>query len=177
MRLKTVARWVIALAVVTGLGACSFSKKDNAEDVAYKKNGILLDIQAGEDLNTFNDQAHTLVLVVYQLADPNVYNQMVEEPEGVAKLLEAGAFDASVLSRRRIVVQPSDTKKLHLDRAAGVRYIGVVAGYFSRQPKDFNRLVPFTYDKKSKFFWHKTDADPAETSISLVLGRSGLKGK
>lgn len=168
-------RLFIAGLCMMALGACSFSKKD--DEFAYGKDAILFDVKASKDLNTFNDQPHTLVVVVYQLADPNVFNQMIEEPDGVAKLLEAGAFDASVLSRRKFVVQPREQKKLHVDRAAGVRYLGVVAGYYSRRSQDFSRLMPMVINKKNSFFWNGKDKETADTIVDLNLGRSGIGGE
>ncbi|HDM77848.1 MAG TPA: hypothetical protein ENG51_15500, partial [Deltaproteobacteria bacterium] len=70
----------------------------------YKREAVHLTLTASEQVNLYGGLPHATVLCVYQLSNPNVYQQMLEEVEGVDKLLSCENFDASVKSRRRIVV-------------------------------------------------------------------------
>lgn len=148
-----------------------------SEELAYKKDGIRLDLLASRDLNNYNAQSHTLVLVTYQLSDPNMFNQMLDTPEGIGQLLEGGSFDASVLSRNRMVIHPGDREKVYIDRAAGARYLGIITGYFSNDIRAISRVVPIELRQRNKFFWRPGDADPADTILLMGLGRDGIIDK
>ncbi|MDH5231929.1 MAG: type VI secretion lipoprotein TssJ [Gammaproteobacteria bacterium] len=157
-----------------GLLLCAVYVNGSANEIEYKKQGVRIDWEAGENLNTFNRRPHTLVLTAYQLSDPNVFNQLLEDPEGISKLLEGDSFDSSVLSRRKVVVKPNEQQKLYLDRAAGAQYIGLVTGYFTQDVRAMSRLVPVTLRERNRFFWRKKDKDPADTIVQLTLGSSKI---
>jgi len=142
----------------------------------YKEKGIVLDITAAADLNLFNQQPHTLVLVLYQLADSNAFNLMLGNPATLEQMLDGNDFDRSVLTWQKLVIQPGKIQRFPLDRAAGIRYLGIVTGYFSQNVAAISRLVSVGVKQdKRRFFWTQTLAETAETQIQLVLGRSGIE--
>jgi predicted component of type VI protein secretion system len=100
-----------------------------AESVS-KKDAITVVIKADPQLNRFGKNAHTLFLCLYQLKDPNGFNQLAQEKGGVSRLIECGRFDATVASVRQLVVQPGQELKEIRDRAEGARFIGVATGYY-----------------------------------------------
>jgi len=160
------------------LSGCSFPKRGDGKlsEMPYMEKGIVLDISATLDLNMFNEQPHTLVLVLYQLADPNAFNQMLGNFATLEQMLEGNDFDRSVLTWQRRVIQPGEKQKFTLDRAAGVRYLGIVTGYFSQSVVAISRLVAVEGAQKNKrFFWTKTVPQTVETRVQLVLGRSGIE--
>ena len=106
------------------------TERMKAAEEAYKKDDITLDIKADPVLNRYQNNAHTLFLCIYQLKDPNAFNQMVEEEGGISKLMDCRRFDASVANAKRLVVQPGQELKDSRDRAQGARYVGIAAGYF-----------------------------------------------
>ena len=136
----------------------------------YVKDAIGIKVIAAPDLNFFNNQSHTLVLVVYELSDPNVFKQMLESSEGVVQLLEGKQFDSTVLSRRRATVQPGEDTSFVMDQVEGARYVAVVAGFYSMQgSSNFSRLYPI--ELKGGFFW---SGGGPQMLIDLRLGRDGI---
>ncbi len=106
----------------------------------YAKDAVRLHLQSDPQLNLFQSNPHTVLVCVYQLSDPNSFNQLQEETEGLAKLLECSRFDPSVASFKRLVMQPGQELTQALDRAEGAKYVGLVAGYFNMQKSRMVRL-------------------------------------
>lgn len=131
---------------------------------------LVFRITAARDLNTFNSQPHTLVAVFYQLSQSTVFSQLTETPEGRMKLLEGEAFDASVLARRRLVVQPGEVQNLAMDRIEGARYAAVIGGFYNATGPDASRLVAVVPRKSGLPFMKK----PVPQVIDLGLGPSGF---
>ncbi len=160
------------------LSGCSFPKRGDGKlpEMPYMEKGIVLDVSATPDLNMFNEQPHTLVLVLYQLADPNAFNQMLGNFATLEQMLDGNDFDRSVLTWQRLVIQPGEKQKFTLDRVAGVRYLGIVTGYFSQSVAAISRLVSVEgAQKKKRFFWTKTVPQTVETRVQLMLGRSAIE--
>lgn len=193
-----VRRWIVGIAVAGSLGCAAGGQPvasspptspatasragEAAADAAraatakarageYKGDVVVVQVTASNDLNKFNNQPHTVVLVVYQLSEPSVFSQMLETSEGTAKLLEAEAFDPTVLSRRRIVVQPGEAQDVVLDRMAGARYLAAVGGFYHSVAENSGRVVPVTAEKGGMLFWSK----PKPQVIALRLGQNGFE--
>ncbi len=147
----------------------------------YAKDAIRLHLQGDPKLNLFQGDAHTLMVCVYNLGDPNAFNHLVGEKEGLTKLLECGRFDPSVASSKRLVVQPGQELTESLDRAEGAKYVGFVAGYFSFQKEKMVRLfsIPLLEETQGVLFRTKSSI-PAVLNIDLYLGPQEIqepKGK
>ena len=147
----------------------------------YEKDALRLQLKSDPKLNLYEDSPHTLLLCVYQLGDPNAFNQLKEEKEGVAKLLECGRFDASVVSSKRLVIQPGQDSTLLLDRAENAKYIGIAAGYYILQKDRVVRLQQIPVLEEVKGWLSKTrTVKPGMLNMELYLGPQeilGLKGK
>lgn len=104
-------------------------------EIAYKEKAIHLNLTADSRLNLYQGSPHALVLCLYQLKDPNAFNQLVDEKDGLLKLLDCGRFDPSVANAKRIVVQPGQVEKQDLDRAEGAKYVAIAAGYYAYKEK------------------------------------------
>lgn len=145
--------------------------EEGAPPAAPREGDLLVfRVAAGRDLNTFNRQPHTLVLVFYQLSQATVFGQLAETPEGRMKLLEGEAFDPSVLSRRRAVVQPGEGQSFVMDRIEGARYAAVIGGFYSAAGQGAARVVPIVPRKSGMLLWKK----PAPQVVELGLGSSGF---
>ncbi|MFZ4858666.1 MAG: type VI secretion lipoprotein TssJ [Desulfuromonadaceae bacterium] len=116
--------------------------KIESAKVGYKKNDITFNIVADEQLNRYQNSAHALFVCIYQLKDPNAFNQYSEEKGGIPKLLECGRFDSSVASAKRIIMQPGQQLTDVRDRAEGTRFIGLVTGYFGMEKVRVSNLSP-----------------------------------
>jgi len=107
----------------------------------YEKEAIKLHIKADPKLNLEEGTPHTLLVCVYQLKDPNAFNQLAGDDDGLYKLLECGLFDAAVATSKRLIARPGQDITLALDRAEGAKYLAVVAGYFTLQKDRMIRLA------------------------------------
>lgn len=107
----------------------------------YEKEIIRLTLQADPLLNLYKNMAHTLQLCVYQLKDPDGFNQLAETDEGKYNLLEGGMLDAGIANFMCLNMSPGQSIPFTLDRAQGARYIGIVAGYVTLQMDHITKLI------------------------------------
>ncbi len=144
----------------------------------YEKDAIRLHLKSDPRLNLYEDSPHTLLFCIYQLTDPNAFNQQKEEKEGMAKLLECTRFDPSVATSKRMVIQPGQDTTLLLDRAENAKYVGVVAGYYHLQKDYATRLkeVPLKEEiiKKGWFSQEKV-IKPGILNLELYLGPQAIQ--
>ena len=169
--MKTDVRVWWLLACVVLLSSCS-STPSRPPEYTYQKEAITITLRADPQLNLYQGSPHTLVLCTYQLKDPNAFNQLTDERDGLPKLLECGRFDGSVAYTKRLVVQPGQVAFETLDRAEGAKYISVVAGYYSLQKASVVRLYQIPVATKS--------STPGNLAIELYLGPQTIldtKGK
>jgi type VI secretion system VasD/TssJ family lipoprotein len=174
--LKTYIRSVWLVAIVVLLCSCS-TPVSRPPEYTYQKEAITITLKADPQLNLYQGSPHTLVLCTYQLKDPNAFNQLVDEREGLPKLLECGRFDGSVAYAKRLVVQPGQEAKEYLDRAEGAKYLSVVAGYYNLQKATVVRLYQIPVDTLSS---KPRDSKPRDLNIDLYLGPQAIletKGK
>lgn len=136
----------------------------------YEKNGIRLELKADSQLNLFQGSPHTLYLCVYQLKDPNAFNELTRDEEGLAKLLECSRFDSSVASSRSLTIHPGEELTEPLDRAEGAKYVGLVAGYYSFEKENMTRL--FEVPVVRSWIWGRK---PGLLTIDLYFGSEEIK--
>jgi type VI secretion system VasD/TssJ family lipoprotein len=146
-----------------------------------EKGGITLNIKADSQLNTLNGKSYTLYFVVYQLINPNSFNQLCQNNDGLAKLLESKIYDSSVAAVKSMIVYPGSDVTYRVDRAEGAMYVGVVAGYNTMGKDHMVRLfdVP-VFITKSSMFSLQRKLVPGPLSINLALGPQQIedvKGK
>ncbi len=92
-------------------------------------------------MNQDNGKAHTLSLCLYQLRDPNGFNQLSQDLAGLYQLLECKLFDSGVASAKRLIVNPGETTILVMDRAENAKYLAVAAGYYTIESQRITRLI------------------------------------
>jgi type VI secretion system VasD/TssJ family lipoprotein len=142
----------------------------------YEKDAIRLHLKSDSRLNLYQGTSHALLLCVYQLRDPNTFNQLTEEREGLPKLCECGRFDPSVASSKRFVIQPGQELTESLNRAEGAKYVGIVAGYYALEKERVVRLlqIPVVEERKSLLSLAKT-SKPGMLNIDLYLGPQEIR--
>jgi type VI secretion system VasD/TssJ family lipoprotein len=133
----------------------------------YEKDAIRLHYRSDSQLNSYQGNPHTLMLCIYQLRDPNSFNQMIGEEEGLSKLLECSRFDPSVTSSKRLTIYPGKIVSESLDRAEGTKYVGIVGGYYLL---DKERAVRF-YKVPLSYFFNR----PRTMKINLYLGSQEIQ--
>ncbi len=154
---------------------CSCTGLTRKSDFGYSEEDIQLRVMSDLQLNLYQGKPHTLVLCVYQLRDPNTFNQIADEEGGISKLLDGSRFDNSVSSSKKLVVHPGIEVAEVLDRAEGAQYVCVVAGYFYELQKDKDeiqkdqivRLFPIPLSMFTK--------QPKKFNIHLILGPQEIK--
>jgi predicted component of type VI protein secretion system len=132
------------------------------EEIPHIDNGINIHLKGDRNLNRYKKSPHALILCVYQLKDLNGFNLMMEDKNGMARLMECGRFDPSVNYVKRVVVQPGKDVYESMEVAEGTKNLGIIAGYYyfnkSKAVKTF--LLP-----KKGFFVRK----PGGMDVDLVL--------
>ena len=148
-------RYVVKLCVLfLSAFVCSCASKPAVvlpPDWGYEKDAIRINIKSDPQLNLYHGSPHTLVLCGYQLRDPNAFNQLLDEKDGLSKLLECGRFDPSVTYSKRWIVNPGKDSTESLDRFEGTKYMGIIAGYYYLKKESSTRFfrIPVTEEKKS----------------------------
>jgi len=132
-----------------------------APEWKYEKDAISLYYKSDSQLNSYQGNPHTLILCIFQLRDPNAFNQLIEEEGELSKLLECNRFDPGVTSSKKLVIQPGKENTEPFDRAEGTKYIGIVAGYYILQKERAVRL----YGIPVSFF-----NNPKTLDVNLYLG-------
>ncbi len=165
------------LIALTGCSSMNAMLGGNSEEQAraemawsYGENAIALAVSADPHLNHFEAEPHSLVLAVYQSAEPNAFLGPLSQPEGVRGLLSTGRGEG-LLSVQRYIIEPDSRKVLRLDRAQGARYVGVLAGYYALDVQGSARLFKIDVNVKSEgYVTKKRTATPASMTLRLVLG-------
>lgn len=142
----------------------------------YEKDAVQIHLKADPKLNYDDGRAHTLVVCIYQLKDPNAFNQLSDDTDGIYKLLDCGLFDAGVATAKRLIVNPGQDVNIKLDRAEGAKYVAVVAGYYVLQKERMIRLYDIPVVTETKGFIKRTKTSrPAMLNIELELGPTQFK--
>ena len=181
---STVAFSVLALLIVFSLfTACGTKAATDTAAVAPGKSvwsfapeGIQIQYTADKMLNVFENEPHTLILAVYQLNNINAFNNLTKDIEGLKKLLQVQSFDSSVVGMNKLVVQPGEEKTVVLNRAEDAKWVGIIAGYYSLDPGQVNRLfnIPLITEKKGIYGFRTTESRVGQMTIKLLLGPSAL---
>ncbi len=140
----------------------------------YQEDAVDINFKVDPKLNTYNGIPHTLYTVVYQLKDPNAYNQLIEDEQGLYKLLEGKVFDASVASSKTLIVNPGQDVAFTFNRAENAKYIAIVAGYSTMHKDIMARLFEIPVHKGVVSFVTRK-AKPGKLKINLELGPQQLK--
>lgn len=143
---------------------------------SYGKDGIEVHIQSDPRLNMNQGSPHTLLICVHQLRDPNTFNRLTGDTNGIYTLLECSQFDSSVTHSKRIIVQPGQKVSYTLDRAEGTKYVGVGAGYYNVRKKDVIRLYEVPIVTRSLGGLSRSRiAEPDLLNIELDLGPTKIR--
>ena len=164
---------LVLSAVLLCSGCTSTPSVIQAPDWGYEKNAIRLHMVGDPQLNLYQKKAHSLLICLYHLRDPNGFNQLVDEKDGLGKLLECNRFDPSVTYTRRVVMQPNQEIDEAMDRTDGAKYVGVAAGYYNTQQNKSSTVsyqIPVIGTKKGSTLVQKT----APLSIELYLGPQNI---
>ncbi|MDD4355927.1 MAG: type VI secretion lipoprotein TssJ [Smithellaceae bacterium] len=146
------------------LSSCAFFQStDFPKDAPYIKDGINFHLRGDSRLNLYRGVPHALVLCAYQLADANAFHQLLEEKDGMARLLACNRFDPTVNYAKKMIVQPGQDIYGAMEKTEGSRQVAVIAGYYEFQKKQAVKMIPLPVNLM--FFFKRT----GPTDISLYL--------
>ena len=141
----------------------------------HAADGVLIEITSPPDLNLYQDQPHTLLLTVFQVADAAEFRKLVADPQQLAQALGTGKAGPAILQTSRYVVAPGRRTLLSLDRVQQARFVGVVAGYYSLDAAGTARLFEVPLAVSSKGWFSTTySAEPVPLAIRLQLGAQAI---
>lgn len=161
---------LIILVFFMVLGSCA-KKELPPPQWVYEESAITIQIIADPMLNQDNGKAHTLYTCIYQLKDPNGFNQLSGDQSGLYKLLDCKLFDGGVASSKRLIVNPGQNSTLVLDRAEDAKYLAVVTGYYGIVKERITRLVKIPVIIEKKGFISRTKKQkPGHLDLTLILG-------
>ena len=192
--------WGILLLMTAALlflwaAGCGGSKKDQKKDpesgsptqvppeaqpgvpqLTYGSKDIAFRIQADSMLNLFDGKAHTAVMAVYQVDDPNGFKGLAQDQDGLRKLLESQSFGSSCLSAQKVIVHPGELQNLVMDRAKGAQWVCIAVGYYSLNPGDCTRMykIPLNEIKKGLIL-KKKYLLPGRLYVKLILDPTSIR--
>lgn len=154
-----VASILLVLISVLIFSSCSlFKSKPPAVEIPYIKDGINIHLRGDNQLNMYQNVPHALVLCAYQLKDAVAFNQIMEEKDGMARLMECSRFDSSVNYAKRLIVQPGQDIYEAMEKIEGTQQIALIAGYYNFQKKQATKILPIPL-KGLPFFKKKRGID------------------
>jgi type VI secretion system VasD/TssJ family lipoprotein len=176
--LKTFGKLVLVCLLVVFVFACGSKKGttlQSASDVepetwGYQKDAIRLVLNADPQLNSYDGLPHTLHLCLYELKDPNAFNQLSGDRDGLYLLLSCSVFDPSVTGYHRLSVQPGQQLSQSFDRAEGSRYVGIAAGYFTLEKERIIRFLKIPVEIKRRGWLFEKYGVPGELDLKITLG-------
>jgi type VI secretion system VasD/TssJ family lipoprotein len=173
--MKSFGNAVLVVLVTTFLVSCA-GAPPLPPDYSYGKDEIHIDLNADPRLNLYEGRAHTLLLCVHQLRDPNAFNRLAGDKNGIYQFLECSQFDSSVTNSKRIIVQPDQKVNYTLDRAEGTKYVAIAAGYYSIRKDDVVNLFEVPIEQSSSGIFGGTRiSGPGILNIELYLGPQKLQ--
>ena len=118
----------------------------------FEQDAITMRLKSNNLLNLNEGTPHTQMIGLYQLRSKTMFNQLASNDDGIYQLLDCKAFDSSVTTVKRLFVQPDQDLSIVMDRLAGTKYIGIVAGYFVLQKERMVRVIdiPVLYSEGKK---------------------------
>jgi len=134
----------------------------------YQPKAIQLHLKSAPQLHLYQGIPHTLVFCVYNLIDPNEFNQLLDEKGGLEKLCECTKFHPSVTNAKRFIIHPDREYTEVLDRPANAKYVGVVAGYYQLQKENVTRQ--YSHPVIEEKTWRTITQKPGILNINLYLG-------
>lgn len=166
--MKRYAMLIVFVFLAFGLCSCA-SQPLAPPELTYEENAVRIHVKADPQLNLSGGKPHTLLVCVYQLRNPNAFNQLTGDEDGLYQLLECKPFDAGVAASKRLFVQPGTEMTFNLDRGQGVQYVGVVAGYYVLDKDKMVRLydIPVVIEKKGFSRTKKQKLDILEVHLKL----------
>lgn len=141
----------------------------------YKPDAIQVELMSSTDMNAYFDQAHTLVLGIFQLEDAKPFIQLLGDQKNLTSILSGGNPGTDILHIDRYVISPDKRTTLDIDRVQGAKFVGFVAGYYNFDATTASRLFRIPLNIQTQGTISTThEAEPANLALRLYLGRQRI---
>ena len=141
----------------------------------FAKDAVMVEVAAEPNLNQYAGESHTLLLGVYQMADPAPFYKTLADPEALAQSLSSEKGGDAYVQFTRYVVAPGQHSILILDRAQKAKYIGLVAGYYKLSGATSARLFQIPLSVSSDGWISTTwSAEPMTLAVRMDFGADGI---
>ncbi len=119
----------------------------------FEKKAMTLRVQPSNDLNIFQDRAHNILLAIFQISDPNIFNEKSSTQAGISELLTMENINAGlgIVNLKKVVIRPGKISDFMMDRSKSAQYVGFVAGYAHLIPENVAKIfeIPAIQDNKT----------------------------
>lgn len=161
-------------AALVSLGCAA--KQIPPPDWIFEKDAIHLHFKADKRRNEEIPVPPMLLMCIYQLKEPNRFNQLSGDLQGIYRLLECDQFDDSVASVKHLIINPEQDVDLILNRAVGARYVGLAAGYYLLEKERMIRLVQIPVIIEEEGFFRRTKLlKPKHLQLEVTLGPNQIR--
>ena len=141
----------------------------------YGSAALRLEISSDAALNSYDGEAHSVVLAVVQTSEPEAFYQFLETPDIVAKVLQGTRGPAGLLQTTRYAIEPGRKAKIRLDRAQGAHYVGVIVAFYDVPVAKTAKLFNLPVDVSSSgIVVREHSAAPALAGLNLKLGADSI---
>lgn len=138
---------------------------------SYAPQAIMFEAQTSPRLNHYADQAHSIALVIIQVADANIFYRLLGDPERLANTVQFGSYAEGFLQISRFVLEPDSHVSFSFDRMKNTQYIGVIAAYYGVPIANMASLLALPVKITENGFWRKQyQAQPTRAKVYLQLG-------
>lgn len=160
-------------------GTMPLTAASTPDDVVwtFEKNAITLHINSVENLNTVNNEAHTVSLCIYQSPDSNSIQAFSQSEDGLKELLQCKSAIPERLQATQFYIQPNTSLDTKIDRAEGAKFIAVVAGFNQLTAQNCFAIFPFPVhtEKQRKIIRKETLYYPGKLDARIDLTADSVK--
>jgi len=137
----------------------------------FEKQAIVVHILSDKNLNWSDKRAHTLIIGILEIQDPNGFLPLIQNPDLAMETLAFEKKRSGILSVRRFIIPPGTDGEIVLDRMRNAMYIGIIAGYSEYSSGKDIRIRPMPVRvKRSGIIFRSNHFRPAKVAIRLRLG-------
>ena len=183
------AKFLLRAGLLTLLAACSSAPTElsvEEDKWTYEVRAINLLLRATADVNSVSGRPHSIVVGLFQMADPSTFDGLSVTREGAVELLQKGKIDETIVGFQLVTMRPGEQKSVSISRAESAKYIGVITGYFKLNPKTDVKIFQIPVREiergvvEKSLAWASLISDtakavPGKLNVIVDLGRTGSK--
>lgn len=175
--MKICIRHLCLLLVLGLLGACSLSEAERRQLLLqtppwYSEAGIVLTLKTEPMLNAWKGMPNAVSLLIIQARDKQSLTDLIGSEKRIRAVFSGANLPNEFLAIDRFTAQPGQQTTLHLNRAEGTYYVGVIAGYYPVPLEKQMAIVAIPVKVQRDWWDWKVAVDPLR--LSLIWGERAL---